>query len=235
MRKPDWTAWMVCPFTIPAGAAMATYEMRGITTGVWENALLELQIFTDTGTPALSLDNLSVVNDPLLIVSTTECIDPNAPLSLSLPTPTATPPALLPTALPFPTVDIGTPLPPTEAPGATPTSEAPLPLPTGRVFPTVDIGIGQPTATATPSATEAPPAPTALTLPVLATFDDGAPGWSATAGWTLADQAWTLTGAAAEETTDVGVGARPDDGGDAAAHVPIALYRSRRCQRAGQH
>ncbi len=72
----------------------------------------------------------------------------------------------LPTALPFPTLP--SPVTATEPPVASP-------------FPTLPDPI-----TLTPALT-ATPLP--LTLPVVATMDDGAPDWDASAGWLLTDQA----------------------------------------------
>ncbi len=417
MRKPDWTEWLVCPFTIPANSGPTTYTMSGASSGTWENILLEMQFFTDTANPSLTLDNVSAKQDSSLLVTDTVCGNPNTPLSVPTPTeappagivesddpavgqtdgwvlmtqpggtsggsylintapddslavnfsgtyvdiiyltgpsfgsfrvevdgasigtvptaaetygvnaqalidglapgehqlrlvveagvvgidafsasailplvalteeatlspteevtvapteeatvapteevtvaptdevtlapteevtvapteevtvaptegvtvapteeatlapteevtaaPSATPTVEPPTALPFPTVDIGTPVSPTETPTepptAMPTLGAPLDLPTARVFPTVDIGTSvPPTETPTATATEAASAPVVLTLPALASFDDGAADWSATAGWALAahdaGQAWLMSSAAAAET-----------------------------------
>ncbi len=411
LRKPDWTEWLACPFTIPAHSGPTTYTMQGMSAGTWENIMLELQLSTETDSPSLTLDNVSVMQNSSLGVTDTVCGDPNAPLSVAtatpteapvggvvesddaavtssdgwvtmtqpsgtsggsyrmntapddsltlnfsgtyvdviyltgpsfgsfrveidgvpvgtvpttandysvnaqalvdgladgkhqlrvvveagvvgidafsasaiLPvlaptaevtpepteeatreptaevvipteevtlapteevtlapteeitvapteevtlaptaevvipteevtvaasdTPTASPTVELPTALPFPTVDVGTPEPPTETPtevpSATPTLGAPLILPTGRVFPTVDTGIGEPTATATETATAVAPERVVLTLPALASFDDGAADWTATAGWMLAaheaGQGWVMSSAASAE------------------------------------
>ncbi len=81
MRKPDWTEWIACPFTIPANAGATTYTMSGLSPGAWENIMLEMQLGTETTNPSLTLDNVSAKQDSALSVGGTVCGDPNAPLS----------------------------------------------------------------------------------------------------------------------------------------------------------
>jgi hypothetical protein len=80
-------------------------------------------------------------------------------------------------------------VPPVTEVGTTPTAE----LPTSTA-PVVDA----PTPTSTAPVVDAPtptPTPIPLALPATATMDDGAPGWQATAGWSLtAEAAYSGTG-----------------------------------------
>ncbi len=114
----------------------------------------EVGVPTEEVTVAPS-DEVVIPTEEVTIAPTDEVIAPTeeatiAPTEAVTAVPTETPTVELPTALPFPTVDIGSPEPPTEAPTATATATlgARLALPTGMVFPTVDTGIVEPTATA---------------------------------------------------------------------------------------
>ncbi len=55
--------------------------------------MLELQLFTETASPSLTLDNVSAMQNSALSVTGVVCGDPNAPLSVPTPTPTEAPAA----------------------------------------------------------------------------------------------------------------------------------------------
>ena len=139
--------------------------MATLTPEVTEEATVET---TPEVTVELYIEPTSAVTIQPTATLTTE-VTPTVtiePAKQSSATLTPVPVEQLPTALPFPTL-----------PQPVTATELPVALP----FPTLLDPI---TLTPALTATQLP-----LTLPALATMDDGAPDWDASAGWLLTDQA----------------------------------------------
>lgn len=74
LHAPDWVDALSCRFTVPEGAPLATYTMRGVTAIPWTDLRLEVMPQTFEGQPALLVDNVTVQYQPGLVVDGTACV-----------------------------------------------------------------------------------------------------------------------------------------------------------------
>ncbi|MBC7812990.1 MAG: hypothetical protein H7175_17670, partial [Burkholderiales bacterium] len=65
-----------CAFYVPAGAPLQPYTIRGVIPGTWANLRLEIAIDPPDSAPAAVVDDISVQHRPDLILTETECSEP---------------------------------------------------------------------------------------------------------------------------------------------------------------
>ncbi|NLF18993.1 MAG: hypothetical protein GX595_17320, partial [Lentisphaerae bacterium] len=73
LHTPDWSDALLCSFTLPGNAPLATYTLQGPTARAWDHATLDVWDKTGNGLEGIRLDNVTVQYQPSLSLTGVDC------------------------------------------------------------------------------------------------------------------------------------------------------------------